>query len=189
MFGHITGKILDLKATRAIVDTHGIGFIAHSTPSYLSRLKTGEEASFWTHTAVREDSINLYGFETEKELHIFELLITVSGVGPRSALAIISVAGVNSLEEAIWSGDTSSLTKISGIGKKTAEKIVLELSGKIPSIGKGDKTAASDDMDVFDALKALGYREREIQETIKNLPKDLTGANEKIKYALKNLGK
>lgn len=188
MFGHITGKIFDLKGAKAIVDTHGIGFIAHSTPAYLSKLRVGQEASFWTHTAVRENSIDLYGFETEEELRIFELLITVSGVGPKSGLAILSVAGVKSIEEAVGSGDISSLTKISGIGRKTAEKIVLELDGKIITFKKGDYKG-SENVDVFEALKSLGYRERDIQETIKGLPKDLVGANEKIKYALKNLGK
>lgn len=188
MFGHITGKIFDLKGTRAIVTTGGIGFVAHSTPSYLDKLRLGAEASFWIHTAVRETSIDLYGFETEEELRIFELLITVSGVGPKSALAIISVAGVKSIEEAVATGDTSSLTKISGIGRKTAEKIALELNGKILTTSKGE-SKTSEDVDVFEALKSLGYRDRDVQETIKGLPKDLVGANAKIKYALKNLGK
>lgn len=188
MFGHITGKIFDLRGTRAIVKAGGIGFIAHSTPSYLAKLKTGQEASFWTHTAVRENDISLYGFETEEELRVFELLITVSGVGPKSGLAILSVAGVKSIEEAVATSDTSSLTKISGIGRKTAEKIVLELNGKLITTRKGD-TRAGEDIDVFDALKSLGYRDREIQEIIKKLPKELDGTNAKIKYALKNLGK
>jgi Holliday junction DNA helicase RuvA len=87
--------------------------------------------NFWTHTAVRENSIEIYGFETETELHIFELLISVSGVGPKSGLAIIGIAGVNAIEEAVVNKDISGLTKISGIGKKTAEKIVLELNGKV----------------------------------------------------------
>jgi Holliday junction DNA helicase RuvA len=188
MFGHITGKIFDLKSTKTIVDAHGIGFIVHSTPSYLEKLRTGIEASFWTHTAVRENSIDLYGFETEEELRVFELLITVSGVGPKSGLAILSVAGVKSIEEAVAERDTSSLTKISGIGRKTAEKIVLELDGKLVLTRKGE-SRTSEDVDVFEALKSLGYREKDIQETIKKLPKDLVGTNEKIKYVLKNLGK
>lgn len=188
MFGHITGKIFDLKGTKTIVKSGGIGFTIHSTLSYLAKLKTNTEASFWTHTAVRETSIDLYGFETEEELRVFELLITVSGVGPKSGLAILSVAGVKSIEEAVASRDTSSLTKISGIGRKTAEKIVLELDGKLVTTKKGENRT-SEDVDVFEALKSLGYRERDIQETIKKLPKDLTGTNEKIKYILKNLGK
>lgn len=187
MFGHITGKIFDLKGTKAVVKAGSIGFIVYGTPSYLSRLKTDQEASFWVHTAVRENDISLYGFETDEELRVFELLITVSGVGPKSGLAILSVAGVKSIEEAVATGDTSSLTKISGIGRKTAEKIVLELNGKLIT-RKGEK-GMGEDIDVFEALKSLGYRDRDIQETMKRLPKDLTGTNEKIKYVLKNLGK
>ena len=121
-------------------------------------------------------------------MRIFELLITVSGVGPKSGLAIISVAGVNSIEEAVATGDTSSLTKISGIGRKTAEKIVIELNGKLVTTKKGDMRT-NEDVDVFEALKSLGYKERDIQEVMKKLPKDLKGANEKIKHILKNLGK
>lgn len=188
MFGHITGKIFDLKPSRVILKAGDIGFVVHSTLSYIEKLKTGTEASFWTHTAVRENSIDLYGFETEEELRVFELLLLVSGVGPKSALAILGVAGVKSIEEAVSSHDTSSLTKVSGIGRKTAEKIVIELNGKLVSARKGEMKT-SEDVDVFEALKSLGYRDRDIQETIKNLPKNLVGANEKIKYALKNLGK
>lgn len=188
MFGHITGEIFDLKPSRVIVKAGGIGFVVNSTLSYIERLKTGSDASFWVHTAVRETSIDLYGFETENELHVFELLLSVSGVGPKSALAILGVAGVNSIEEAVHTGDTTSLTKISGIGRKTAEKIVLELNGKL--IGRiGNQSKTNEDVDVFEALRSLGYRERDIQETIKNLPKELVGANDKIKHALKNLGK
>lgn len=188
MFGHITGKIFDLKGTKTIVKIGGLGFIIHSTLGFISKLKTGKEYDFWIHTAVRENSIDLYGFETEEELKIFELLITVSGVGPKSALAILSVAGTDAIEEAVGSGDISSLTKISGIGKKTAEKIVVELNGKLINRTR-DGLKTSDNIDVFEAMKSLGYREREIQEVIKNIPKNVTDTNEKIKYALKNLGK
>ncbi|KKQ78034.1 MAG: Holliday junction DNA helicase RuvA [Candidatus Zambryskibacteria bacterium RIFCSPLOWO2_01_FULL_39_39] len=188
MFGHLTGKIFDLKGTKAIVKVGGIGFVIHSTPSYLTKLKTNVDANFWVHTAVRENSIDLYGFETEEELHIFELLISVSGVGPKSGLAILGIAGVKSITYAVGTGDTSSLTKISGIGRKTAEKIVLELNGKLVTTRKGENRT-SEDVDVFEALKSLGYRDRDIQETIRNLPKNLVGVNDKIKYALKNLGK
>ena len=188
MFGHINGKIFNISGTKTIVKTGGIGFIIYSTSNYLIKLKLNQEANFWTHLAVRENSLDLYGFETEEELRVFELLITVSGVGPKSGLAILSIAGVKAIEEAVATHDTSSLTKISGIGRKTAEKIVLELNGKLTSNQKAGNRNA-EDIEVFEALKSLGYRDRDIQEIIKNLPKDLVGTNTKIKYALKNLGK
>jgi Holliday junction DNA helicase RuvA len=188
MFGHITGKIFDIKPTKIIVKVGDLGFIVHSTLSYIEKLRTGRETNFWTHTAVRENAIDIYGFETEEELRVFELLITVSGVGPKSALAILGVAGVKSIENAVHNKDTSFLTKVSGVGKKTAEKIVLELNGKLTASTEAIGVS-NEDVDVFEALKSLGYREKDAQEIIKNMPKGITGANDKIKYALKSLGK
>ncbi len=188
MFGFLEGKVFDLKPTKAILTTGGIGFIVNSTLNCLEKLRVGGEARFWVHTAVRESSIDLYGFETEEELRVFELLLTISGVGPKSALAILGVAGISAIEEAVASGDTSALTKISGIGKKTAERIVVELNGKLVARSE-NKRVTSQDVDVYDALSSLGYKEKEIQEVIRSLPKEIEGANERIKYALKSLGK
>ena len=187
MFGHITGEIFNLKPTKTIVKTGGIGFVINSTPEYIQKLRIGSEASFWTHTAVRENSIDLYGFEKEEELRVFELLIMVSGVGPKSALAIIGVAGIRAIEEAVGKNDTSLLTKISGIGRKTAEKIVLELNGKL--FAKENKEQVNNDLEVFDALKALGYREKDIQEAMRSIDVNIVNTTDKIKYILKNLGK
>lgn len=187
MFGHISGNVFDLKPTKAIVESGGIGFVINSTISYIAKLRTGNKASFWTYTAVRENSIDLYGFETERELYIFELLLTVSGIGPKSALSILSVAGTDAVERAAASGDTSFLTKISGIGKKTADRIGIELAGKITVNNKDG--SFGEDIDVYEALTALGYKEKDAQEAVRNLPKEITGANDRIKYALKNLGK
>lgn len=186
MFGHLTGEIFDIRPTRVIVKTGGIGFNINTTIGFSEKLRVGKEASFWTHTAVRENSIEIYGFGTEEELKIFELLITVSGVGPKSALAIIGVAGVRAVEAAVSTGDTSHLTTISGIGKKTAEKIVVELSGKIV---RSEKDFAGNNSDVYEALKSLGYKERDIQEVLRGMPENIENMNEKIKYALVNLGK
>src|SRR3989344_4356753 len=188
MFGHLEGKILDIKPTKAILAVGGIGFVVHSTLNCLQKLKSGENARFWTHTAVRENSIDLYGFDNEEELRVFELRLTVSGVGPKSALAILGVAGVKTIEDAVEKGDTSMLTKVSGIGKKTAERIVIELNGKLIARNE-NRVGVNEDMDVYDALHSLGYREKEIRDAIRSLPSDIMGANERIKYALKSLGK
>lgn len=187
MFGHLNGKIFDLKSTKVIIKVGGIGFIIQTTPSLVEKMVVGQEIQLWTHTAVRENAIDLYGFENKEELAIFEMLLTVSGVGPKSALAILGVAGVKAIEEALTTKDISSLTKVSGVGRKTAEKIVFELGDKVSVITKGER--ATENIDVFEALKSLGYRDRDIQETIKKIPGEVVGANEKIKYALKNLGK
>ena len=188
MIGYIKGKIIEILPSKAIIDTGGVGYLISSTPDNLSKMRVGMEVSFWVYTAVRENSIDLYGFNLRGDLDMFEMLLSVSGVGPKSALTILSVAGVLAIEEAVSSGDSLSLIKISGIGKKTAEKIVIELGGKINTIRKSSKTS-EEDIDVFEALQSLGYRDRDIQETMKNIPKDAKGANEKIKIALRFLGR
>lgn len=188
MIGRIKGKVVDISLSRVIVDIQGLGYTVNTLPIYMESIHLGKEVEFWIHTAVRETDISLYGFKTQEELVMFEHLLSVSGIGPKSALAILGVAGINSLTDAVASGNTSILTRIAGIGKKTADKIVLELSGKVLA-SKEMNTSMKDDLDVFEALKALGYREHEIQSVIKELPKEIDGANEKIKHALKMLGK
>lgn len=188
MIGRITGKIVNVSLSRVVIETSGIGYIVNAIPTSLEKLCIGEKVSFWTHMAVRENDISLYGFKTEEELIMFGALLGVSGIGPKSALAILGVAGLDTLEEAIISGNTSILTNIAGIGRKTADKIILELSGKVAS-SKEMSVAMKDDLDVFEALKALGYREHQIQGTLKEMPKGVEGANEKIKQALKLLSK
>ncbi|MEK7642283.1 MAG: Holliday junction branch migration protein RuvA [Patescibacteria group bacterium] len=187
MFGYIKGRVVDIGASKAVLETGGVGYTIHSTISNLSNIHLEKETQFWLYTAVRENDISLYGFATKEELRMFELLITVSGIGPRSALAILGVAGLNNLEEAIASGETLSLTKIAGVGKKTADKIVLELGGKINK--KADSKTAKEDDDIFEALKSLGYRDKDIAETMKEMPQEIIGASERIKWALKTLGK
>ena len=188
MIGYIKGKIVQIGLSRAVVETAGVGYIVHSTAATLEKKRSGEGVELWIHTAVRETDISLYGFEEEEDLIMFEKLLGVSGIGPKSALAILGVAGIRALEEAVISGNNSVLTKIAGIGKKTADKIVLELSGKVASSGKMSESL-KDDLDVFEALKALGYRENQIQEALKEMPEKAEGANEKIKQALKILSK
>jgi len=187
MIGFIKGKVLQISSSRMVVEAGNVGYLLHCIPTYLTRLRTDTEVALWVHTAVRENDISLYGFETESELEMFEMLLGVSGIGPKSALTVLGVAGLSALEEAITSGETTSLTKVSGVGKKTADKIVLELGGKL--VGKSGSKLAQEDSDIFDALKSLGYRDRDIGEAMKEMPKDLDGAQSKIKWALKSLGK
>jgi Holliday junction DNA helicase RuvA len=185
MFGYISGQIFNIKPTKIIVKAGGVGFLINCLPTLSEKARIGINTELWVHTAVRENSIDLYGFEKEEELKIFESLLTVSGVGPKSALSIIAVAGVEAIEEAVATSETEILTKVSGIGRKTANKIILELSGKLTR----KKDLQNNDIEVFEALKALGYREKEIQEALKQIPKQIESTNEKIKYSLKNLGR
>jgi Holliday junction DNA helicase RuvA len=139
----------------------------------------------WIHTHVREDALDLFGFLERKELEFFEMLIGVSGIGPRSALAILGIASIETLRKAIGTGDTSYLTKISGIGRKTAEKIVLELRDKIGEEKGG--SSLQGELDALEALKSLGYSQNEARDALKKVPAD-TNTNTKIREALKILG-
>src|SRR3954463_9450151 len=127
MIGHLEGNVRAIRAGFAILAAGGVGYKVYGTREMLATFKEGSPANVWTHLAVREDILDLYGFATEEEMRLFQLLLTVSGIGPKSALAILDIASVETLRSAIAGGNASYLTKVSGIGKKTAEKIVIEL--------------------------------------------------------------
>ncbi|MFA6324700.1 MAG: Holliday junction branch migration protein RuvA [Candidatus Paceibacterota bacterium] len=185
MIGSIKGKIILKTDKFVIVETNGVGYKISISPDTLSKLKKEIENFFFIHTHVREDSFDLYGFLDYKELEFFEMLINVSGIGPKSALIILSIASIETLRKAIGTGDISYLTKISGIGKKTAEKIVIELRDKIGE----DRSDISlkGELDALEALKSLGYSQSEAREALKGVTPD-SDTNTKIREALKILG-
>lgn len=196
MIGHLKGNILHKDARYVVLDVGGVGYKVGLTAERVRVLKEGSEASFWIHTVVREDALDLYGFEDRETLAFFELLITISGIGPKSALGIMNAAPLSSLKEAVISGETAYLTKISGIGKKIADKIVLELKGKVFDDGEvgvdTGRGARDGDVDALEALKALGYTHKEAREALENLPADISASKnsaEKVKAALRTLGK
>ena len=186
MIGSIRGKIILKTKKFLIVETNGVGYKISVSPDVLSKTKKiGEEISFWIHTHVREDALDLYGFSDQEELEFFEMLINVSGIGPKGALAILGIASIETLRKAIATGDISYLTKISGIGKKTAEKIIIELRDKI-----GEKKGGSSlqgELDALEALKSLGYSQNQAREALKKVSPE-TNTNAKIREALKILG-
>lgn len=185
MIGSIKGKII-LKTDRfLIVETGGVGYKISVSPDTLSKLKKIDtEVFFWTHTHVREDILDLYGFLDRQELEFFEMLINVSGIGPKGALSILGIASIETLKKAIGTGDTAYLTKISGIGRKTAEKIVIELRDKIGESKTG--TSLQGELDAMEALKSLGYSQNEAREALKKCSPN-TNTNTKIREALKIL--
>ena len=185
MIGHLRGKILDQDLKSVILDVSGVGYKVYTNTSLLEKDKN-KEIEFWTYMAVRENALDLYGFTTKEELHFFELLITVSGIGPKSALGILSVASLSNLKQAIISGDTSHLTKVSGVGKKNAEKIVVELKDKLGEMAYGEENSISGDVDALLALTTLGYGEREAREALKKVL-DSKDTGDKVKKALKLL--
>jgi len=191
MIARIEGIIVYISDKFLIVDVSGVGYKLHVTTENLSLSALGDHVSFWVYTAVRENSIDLYGFRNTNEMSFFELLLDVSGIGPRSALSILTVAPIDTLKRAIATGDTSYLNKVSGIGKKTAEKIIIELRDKLKDYKNDDDTpeALRDEADIIEALKSLGYSQNEARDALKKVPATTIGMNTRIKEALKMLGK
>lgn len=191
MIGYINGKVLMRGDKFIIIETNGVGYKIFVSPEALKKTKGKENASFFTHLHVREIALELYGFMEYPELDLFELLISISGIGPKSALGIIGVAPIDTLKQAISSGETSYLTKVSGIGKKNAEKIIIELREKLGrnEFLEGRNELLKDEQDVLAALESLGYSLRDAREALKNVPPEITGAQNRIKYTLKQLGK
>jgi Holliday junction DNA helicase RuvA len=191
MIGQLTGTITYKGDRFVILNAGGVGYKVFITPETMTALASNiPDTILWTHLVVREDVLDLYGFIDQQELEFFQLLITVSGIGPRSALAILSLAGPETLRRAILSGNTEYLTKVSGIGKKSADKIVLELKDKLEKLGEFlPHEELNAEADVLNALQALGYSTREAREALKKIPEGVTDTGEKIKLALKQLGK
>lgn len=186
MIRQIQGNILKIEPRSVIVSVQGIGYQIHMAEASLLSLSKGQEITIWTHLAVRENSMDLFGFFTEQELTFFEMLLDVSGIGPRSALGIIGIASIEMLKKAIAHNDTSHLTKVSGIGKKTAEKIVVELRDKLANyIEEGGSLELQGDNEVFEALQALGYTIGEARHAMKEISADISDTGDRIKEALK----
>jgi len=188
MIASLKGTITHIDDRFIILDVAGVGYKIHLAADRLHGLKKGSTATFWTYLAVREDALDLYGFQEKKEKDFFELLIGISGIGPKGAINILSAASTETLASAVRTGSIAHLVKISGLGKKTAEKIVLELKDKLGGFdGETGQGEASSDLDVLEALKSLGYEADAAREALKKIDKDTTDTGARIKAALKLL--
>ncbi len=196
MIGLIKGEVVEKTERALLLDTAspqqggGLGYEVNVLPGTRNTAKLGETLSLFAYLAVREDALELYGFADKRELEFFKLLISISGIGPKGAIAVLAIAPPDTLEKAVRSGDTNYLTRVSGIGKKRAEKIVLELKDKLGSL----ETGAADhnlqgEADALEALQSLGYSLPEAREALKKVSPDITDTSEKVKAALKVLGK
>ncbi len=191
MIGRLSGTLADKAPPQILVDVHGVGYELDVPMSTFYNLPAlGETVTLLTHFVVREDAQVLFGFLTAAERATFRELVKISGVGPRTALAILSGLSVAELSQAVARQDGARLVKVPGIGKKTAERLLLELKGKLgPDLAAPSGTAPSDTQaDIAQALQALGYNEREAQAALKALPADV-GVADGIKLALKALNK
>lgn len=185
MIAQIHGAVLERDERSLIVDTHGLGWRVFVLPRLITTTVAGSEVKLFTHLHVREDAWELYGFDRAAEVRLFTRLLTVSGVGPRVAMNVMAAAPADDLRQAIDRGNATLLTKVSGVGGKTAERIIVELRGKL--LATGD-SADSDLSAVIDALVNLGYSAREAREAAATAPSTLAVAD-RIKAALRSLGK
>ena len=190
MISYLKGTIQYVGQNYIEVLVNGLGYKVFVTESFLNSAKVGKEIEVFTHQHVREDVLDLFGFDNREQMELFEKLIGVSGIGPKTALGVLSAATIEEIETAVINDDVSVLTKVSGIGAKTAERIVLELKskykGKVAPVSKGGK--ASDDADVIDGLVGLGYALDQARSALRQVEKNL-GTDEKIKSCLKLLGR
>lgn len=187
MISALSGTVRHKDLNALVVDVSGIGYKVLVPTETALEVTLSQPIFLWTHLVVRETSLELFGFLDKETLNIFELLITISGIGPKTALGILNVATPATLRQAVATGDTSYLTRVSGIGKKNAEKIVLELKDKLKVSQEDTPLDTRIEGDALEALVSLGYSERDAREALKKVPKETTGASERVKAALKLL--
>lgn len=197
MISFLDGKV-ELRAEKfCVVNVAGVGYKVFVGPETLQKItekmkevnpSTPLRIKIWTHQYIREDAMDLYGFLNFSELDLFETLIHISGIGPKGALGVLSIAPVDTLKKAIAAGDISYLTRVSGIGRKTAEKIVLELKDKMA--GRGVTVEApelKDEADALEALVSLGYSQREAREALSGISPETRSVEKRVREALKKL--
>lgn len=194
MISYIKGTIINKRKNFLIVEASGLGYQVFVSPTLYAELVSSMPVELYLHDHIKEDARDLYGFKALDDLEMFELLLSISGVGPKSALGIMAIANVEELKTAIASGDVAMLNKVSGIGKKTAERIVLELREKITTITfesptSGGGSVVSAQSDEIDALISLGYSLQQARESLKQVDISITKSGERIREALKYLAK
>ncbi|MBI2048993.1 MAG: Holliday junction branch migration protein RuvA [Parcubacteria group bacterium] len=190
MIRQLSGTIIHKDDSSVILDTGGVGYKVFVADDTNEALAAAEAASvtLWTHLAVRENAMDLYGFLSPKELDFFEMMIGISGIGPKKAMSIISAAGFQTIHKAIRAGDSSFLQKIPGVGRKNAEKILMELSDKL-SRDEESGAVIKEELDAHEALKALGYSFKEAKEALALIPATARGTSERVREALKVMGR
>ena len=183
MIAYLSGSVKFIFESYCILDVNGVGYKVFADTHALT---VGDTAEFFIHTAVRDDAINLYGFKNRDEFALFELLINVSGIGAKGALAIVNKISPADFADAVARQDLKALTNIPGVGKKSAERIILEMKDKMKSMPRSTDTTNAALFDATDALEALGYSEAEIRSVLATAPKT-SSTDAIIKYALSKL--
>lgn len=185
MIGYLHGIVIDQLGKDVVVLVGGVGYRVTVTPSI--QIEINSEVSWYVHTHVKEDALTLYGFAHKDQLHMFEMLLDVSGVGPKMALGVLAQAPVAAIRTAIATAEVGFFTKISGIGKKNAQRIIVDLKSKIGSLGELDLSEPESGSDeVFDALVAMGFDARRVSKVLADLPPDLA-EDQRLKQAIRHL--
>lgn len=189
MIGLLRGCVMQVDQDYLLLDVGGVGFQIRAFPALVHALPPlGEEISLFTHLHVREDALELFGFRDQEQLKLFQLLLKVSGIGPSLALAIISTLGTREIRQALEQGDVDALCRVSGVGKKTAQRLVFELKGSLP-----EEEGATDHVqlqEVYQALESLGYRRKEVQPYVEQsleMLGDESTVSQLLKHCLKSI--
>jgi holliday junction DNA helicase RuvA len=188
MIGYLKGLVIEKRLPEIWIDVQGVGYRVRIGERMQPKAVLGQEIAMYIHTAVREDAITLYGFEDYAGLKLFELVIGVSGIGPKIGMAIVGREKPENIERAVREADVAFFQGIPGIGKKGAQRVIVDLKGKLPSMADLDLSDMDDAADVVVALKQFGFKEADIQVVLRKLPADLS-EEEQIRQALKQLGK
>lgn len=186
MIGLLQGKVFGKEKNALILLVGGVGYRVFVSPVLLAEVRNEAQITLFTYTNVRDDAIELYGFSDRDTLALFQQLLTVSGVGPKTALAVLSIATARDIRSAIGHEDPTLLMKVSGIGRKTAERIIVELKGKVESTGESE-TLVGGDSEVIDALVGLGYNARDVRDALRKVGNKEEGIQNRIRAALKVL--
>ncbi len=190
MIGALSGRVYYKKSDVLILMAHGVGYLVHIPPKLLAAVQLGDDLNLYTHTHVREDVLSLFGFATDEELYVFELLLTISGIGPKTALPIID-RGVASIQKAVVGADVSFFTSIPRLGTKNAQKIIIELKSKLGSGKELDllDSESGETQEILEALVGMGFSRSEAKEALTKLPERAVTVEDKIRYALRLLGR
>ena len=188
MIGYLNGIIKKIRDENILLDVHGIGYRVFVNRSEIQNLHENEPAEFFIHTHVSSDSIRLFGFRDESELDLFEVLIAISGIGVKTAMNILATLSLQELSIAVYEKNPAMISKIPGVGKKSAERLIIELAGKIPQSVSNSNLDARSKNEAMQALEALGYSQQEILTVFQDAPANST-TESLIKLALKQLSK
>lgn len=191
MIASLKGTVDAINSSHAIIDISGVGYKVLLPAAILSKLSSGDKIKVFTYTHVREDVLELYGFLSQEELMLFEHLISVSGVGPKTALGVFSYGSKEAIVQAVSTADVEFFTAVPRLGKKNAQRIIIELKGKIGSVAELDLSEKDlkENSEIISALKTFGFLSHEVKDALKAIKSDGKTTEEKIRLALKYLGK